>query len=72
MEQPPNAVCIQFMKGSCLVFIVYSYIVTCGRRIKKKNKDKMNLKINEEYVKQISILEMIIIYKRMCCSTSHI
>ena len=38
----------------------------------KKNKDKMNLKINEEYVKQISILEMIIIYKRMCCSTSHI
>ena len=38
----------------------------------KKNKDKMNLKINEEFVKQISILEMIIIYKRMCCSTSHI
>jgi hypothetical protein len=29
----------------------------------KKNKDKMNLKINEEYVKQISILEMIIIYR---------
>ena len=42
MEQPPNAVCIQFMKGSCLVFIVYSYIIGVGLKTGRRKTGRAN------------------------------